>query len=245
VRVPAGAPMNCPSCGEPVRPHAAFCGACGTKLAVPSAPVAPVVPGVPGLPAVASVPPPPPPPREITVPPGLSPISTPSAPPPPPAPPSPPPAAPPARVEVPAPTPGEPADDEHPLADDRTVLAARKPHVSATPQSGGTWLLITPDGTREPITGVVVVGRQPAKTAFKGSDRSLILKDPDGQVSKSHAVFEVDDAGLWVRDLGSTNGVVVIAPTGEEAEATGGDRVAVPAGAEVELGGYVLTVERA
>ena len=105
-------------------------------------------------------------------------------------------------------------------------------------------MLVTPDGSREPISGVVIVGRRPAKTDFKGSDRSLALKDPDGQVSKSHAVFEVDDAGLWVRDLGSTNGVVVIAPNGEETEVTGDDRVAVPSGAEVELGGYVLTVEQ-
>jgi pSer/pThr/pTyr-binding forkhead associated (FHA) protein len=105
-------------------------------------------------------------------------------------------------------------------------------------------VLVTPAGAREPISGTVVVGRQPAKTAFKGSDRSLILKDPEGQVSKSHAVFQVDEEGLWVRDLGSTNGVVVITPGGIETTVEGDARVAVPAGSEVELGGYVLTVEK-
>ncbi|MEO8527517.1 MAG: FHA domain-containing protein [Pseudolysinimonas sp.] len=125
-----------------------------------------------------------------------------------------------------------PDDDE-----DRTVLAP--PRV---PQS--TWVLVTPSGTRERITGTVVVGRQPAKTAFKGSTATLKLADPDGQISKSHAVFEVDAQGLWVRDLESTNGVVVIAPNGEETTVTGDVRVAVTKGAEVELGGFVVTIDQ-
>jgi pSer/pThr/pTyr-binding forkhead associated (FHA) protein len=158
-------------------------------------------------------------PREITLPPGLSP-SVPATPVPPPA-----------------------ASDE--LVEDRTVFAQRTPR---TPPSAAAvaqiWVLVTPAGAREPISGVVVVGRQPAKTAFKGSDRSLKLVDPDGQMSKSHAAFEVDDAGLWVRDLGSTNGVVVITPDGREIAVDADARVAVPDGSEVELGGYVVTVER-
>jgi pSer/pThr/pTyr-binding forkhead associated (FHA) protein len=169
--------------------------------------------------------------REITVPPGLAPMLA-----------SPaheaPPGAPPAKRP-------DPADNIGDLENERTVLAPRKSRAEPTAEpTGPTWVLVTPAGTRESISGIVVVGRQPAKTAFKGSDRSLVLKDSDSQVSKSHAVFDVDDAGLWVRDLGSTNGVVVIAPSGEDTEVTGDDRVAVPAGAEVELGGYVLTVER-
>lgn len=144
---------------------------------------------------------------------------------------------------MPAPTvPGAADDDE--IDDDRTVLAPRKPRPQPKAPAGPTWVLVTPDGGREPITGVVIVGRRPATTDFPGAEHSLILKDPEGQVSKSHAVFEADDAGLWVRDLGSTNGVVVIAPDGEETEAAGDRRVAVRAGSEVELGGYVLTVEQ-
>ena len=124
-------------------------------------------------------------------------------------------------------------DDEN----DRTVIAP--PRVRRA-----IWVLETPDGVREPIAGTVVVGRRPAKTDFKGSDRTLILKDPEGQVSKSHAAFQVDDDGLWVIDLASTNGVVVITPGGLETTAEGATRVAVPDGSQVELGRYVLTVER-
>jgi hypothetical protein len=134
----------------------------------------------------------------------------------------------------PLPTPTATADDD--LENDRTVVASpRLPRA--------VWFLVTPSGAREPIAGTVVVGRQPAKTAFKGSDRSLILTDSSGQVSKSHAVFQVDAEGLWVSDLGSTNGVVVITPGGQETVADGGTRVAVPAGSEVELGAYVVKVE--
>lgn len=28
--------MNCPNCGNPVNPTAAFCGTCGTRLMVPT-----------------------------------------------------------------------------------------------------------------------------------------------------------------------------------------------------------------
>lgn len=158
-------------------------------------------------------------PREITVPPGLS-------------------------ASVPAaPVPASATADE--LVDDRTVFAERKSRIQpAVTSSAQAWVLVTPSGTREPISGTVVVGRQPAKTAFKGSDRSLKLVDPDGQMSKSHAVFEVDDDGLWVRDLESTNGVVVITPDGQEIAVEADARVVVPEGSEVELGGYVLAVER-
>jgi hypothetical protein len=122
---------------------------------------------------------------------------------------------------VPAPSGPDPADHDDDLENDRTVLAPKKQRPQPPAPAGPSWVLVTPDGGREPLSGTVIVGRRPAKTDFKGADRSLILKDPDGQVSKSHAVFEVDDAGLWVRDLGSTNGVVVIAPNGEETEVTG------------------------
>ncbi|MEO5535934.1 MAG: FHA domain-containing protein [Pseudolysinimonas sp.] len=106
------------------------------------------------------------------------------------------------------------------------------------------WVLVTPSGDREALAGTVVVGRQPAKTAFKGADKTLKLVDPTGQISKSHAVFEADSDGLWIRDLASTNGVVVVAPSHEETVVSGDARISVASGSQVEFGPYVLTVER-
>ncbi|WP_229671342.1 FHA domain-containing protein [Salinibacterium xinjiangense] len=70
------------------------------------------------------------------------------------------------------------------------------------------------------------------------------MDDPAKSVSKTHAMLEVDADGLWVLDLDSTNGVWVV-PAGEGAiEVEPGQRVAVPAGADLELGDLVIQVER-
>ena len=99
---------------------------------------------------------------------------------------------------------------------------------------------------REPVAveGQLYLGRNPVAAADHPSARVLAVDDPAKSVSKTHAMLEVDAGGLWVHDLDSTNGVWVV-PAGEGAtEVTPGQRVAVPAGADLELGDLVIQVER-
>ena len=143
----------------------------------------------------------------------------------PPAPPPAPPVAPPA-VELP-PT---------PVIDDATRAVPSR-HAAAS------WRLAIPGHDEVVLDGVLFLGRNPVATGGQIGARVLAIDDTSKSVSKTHAMLEVDSAGLWVHDLDSTNGVWVV-PAGEDAiEVVPGTRVAVPAGADLEIGDVVIQVE--
>jgi hypothetical protein len=124
------------------------------------------------------------------------------------------------------------------ILDDRTRVAPpRRPR--------GTWRLLLPDGTSHPVTGTTVIGRQPDAAAFPGAVSVLAIDDPDGLVSKSHAVLELDAGRLAVRDLGSTNGVVALAADGSETEVSMDASIPLNDGFEIELGSFVIRIEKA
>ena len=125
-------------------------------------------------------------------------------------------------------------DDE---VDDRTRVAPpRQPRVARH--------LVLPDGTTYPLTGTTVIGRQPDVAAAPSATATLAIDDPDGLVSKSHAVLALDSGHLAVRDLGSTNGVIVLAPDGSEVEVGTDTATPLDDGFELELGGFVIRVAK-
>ncbi len=122
--------------------------------------------------------------------------------------------------------------------DDRTRVAPpRRPR--------GTWRLVLPDGTSHPILATTVIGRQPDAAAAPGATETLAIDDPDGLVSKSHAVLELEGGRLSVRDLGSTNGVVALNADGAETDVTSASATPLNDGHEIELGSYVIRIEKA
>lgn len=122
--------------------------------------------------------------------------------------------------------------------DDRTRVAApRRPR--------GSWRLVLPDGTSHPVAGTTVIGRQPEAAAYPGTAATLAINDPDGLVSKSHAVLELDAGRLAVRDLHSTNGVVALIADGAEIVVTSDASTSLDDGFEIELGSFVIRIERA
>jgi hypothetical protein len=106
------------------------------------------------------------------------------------------------------------------------------------------WRLQLPDGgATVMLDAAVLVGRNPAASVDWPQATLLPLADSTQSVSKTHALLEVDGGVLWVHDLDSTNGVYVV--VGDDVvEAVPGTRTAVPAGAELELGEFVLRVSR-
>lgn len=264
----AGEMMNCPNCGTPTRTGAGFCGNCGAKLeVVPSVPVSTLAPPPPpptqaSPPPLPPPPPPPPPPAPkaalpqptpdpvvasvvpeataeeagpvnpdmITLPPGLI---------------SPPPAA--AEAARPSPSMAEAVFITSP----GTLPPALPPaedldatRVSARRRTGSPWRLVLPDGQHYVVDGTVLIGRDPAARVKWPSAKLLPLNDTTKSVSKTHAVLEADDSGLWITDLKSTNGVVVTTPEGQEVDGDGGGRLRVEPGADIELGDYVIQVEK-
>lgn len=137
-----------------------------------------------------------------------------------------------------APAAAPPASAPIDALDDRTTVAPpRKPR--------GAWRLVLPDGSAHPVAGTTVIGRQPDAAAAPGATATLAIDDPDGLVSKSHAVIELNAGRLGVRDLGSTNGVVVLAADGTETEVSSEWGTPLDAGFEIELGSFVIRIEKA
>jgi hypothetical protein len=62
-------------------------------------------------------------------------------------------------------------------------------------------------------------------------------------ISKTHARFDVDDAGVWITDRWSRNGTSVAAPGRAPVELVPGARTRVDGGTKVELGGRWFVVE--
>ena len=142
--------------------------------------------------------------------------------------------APPPPPPVPAtPAPAAPAYVETPL--EMTATAARP-----VPR----WNLRFPGGSQSIVTRTLLIGRSPSARAEWPGAELLAVADSTNSVSKTHAAFEADESGLWVHDLASTNGVWVVSGT-DVTEAVAGRRVRVPAGASVELGDFIFTVEQA
>lgn len=260
--------MNCTSCGSPTRAGAAFCGSCGARLDVPliTGPVAefaaattmapPLPPPPPTLQAPAGgplLPPPPPPPLAPSLPPAaaapvasvgerpaeVSPAAV---------------AATPSPGGMIAPPPGvsAPVVNAAPTAVAPPIATTRvddalddRTRVAPPRRSRAGWRLVLPDGTAHALTGTTVLGRQPDAKVAPGATAVLKIIDPDGLVSKSHAVLELDQGRLAVRDLGSTNGVVALSADGSETEVSTVVGAALDEGSEIELGSYVIRIERA
>jgi len=116
---------------------------------------------------------------------------------------------------------------------------------SIAPQSiSPQWRLVLPHGDAPVIVaGAVVIGRGPVTIPEYSTAQLVTATDPSKSVSKTHALLGIDAKGLWVADLGSTNGTFVITPAGGDVRVQPGAPVYVPPGSDVELGQYVITVE--
>lgn len=138
-----------------------------------------------------------------------------------------------------------PARTERPRAEKSDVVFV--PTVPGMPIDAPAveqnWVLTLPDGSTETVSGAVVIGRNPKAPAHWPTARPLAVADTTKSVSKTHALVELDGSGLWVHDLDSTNGVWVV--VGDDAtDVAPGRRAGVPAGASIELGDFVIRVER-
>lgn len=117
-----------------------------------------------------------------------------------------------------------------PESDDPAVTAERPVRVH---------VLTLADGSRHPVVAPVVVGRAPVPLPGLAADLWRI-DEANGTLSKSHALAAVVAGRLVVRDLGSTNGTVVVDANGAETICSPGVDVPVLEGATVELGDLVV-----
>lgn len=116
--------------------------------------------------------------------------------------------------------------------------------ASVKKRTGSPWRLVLPDGSNVIVDGTILIGRGAAANAKWPGAQLLSVDDTTSSVSKTHAAIQSDAKGLWVTDLKSTNGVVVTRPDGSEVEAEGSKRVPVEAGGDIELGDFIIQVEK-
>ena len=139
-----------------------------------------------------------------------------------------------AAAPEPAPPVVAPATAETPVAAD-TVVSVLKHAAPA-------WQLVLPGGVRLPLEGSVVLGRNPSSPDDRPDAVPIALHDTTKSVSKTHALLALEGGALWLHDLHSTNGVVVVTDAGRRRVAAGA-QVSVPPGATIELGNFAVRVE--
>lgn len=139
------------------------------------------------------------------------------------------------------------APGARPVAETTRVAApltsvSHAPAVSAS--SAVVWRLAFDTGQSHLLHGSAVLGRSPVgHPSFRGADL-LRVDDPSQTVSSTHLAVVGNDLGVWVEDLGSTNGSEVIAPNGGAKVLAPRVRTAVSRGSRVRLGDRLMTVER-
>ncbi|MCL2736385.1 MAG: FHA domain-containing protein [Propionibacteriaceae bacterium] len=105
------------------------------------------------------------------------------------------------------------------------------------------WLLRFDTGQTYRLNGTALLGRDPGKQlAFPGA-QLVRVEDPSRTVSSTHAAIGATDVGVWVQDMGSTNGSAIATKVGHVKAISAGTRVAVEAGGRVHLGDRVMRIE--
>ncbi|MCU1578469.1 MAG: hypothetical protein JWP19_673 [Rhodoglobus sp.] len=103
--------------------------------------------------------------------------------------------------------------------------------------------LVTPHGmTPIPLASPIVIGRSPSDSG-DGNVYLLTVPRSENTVSKSHARLELLDGGVVITDLGSINGTILVGADDKLIDCEPHVATAIPAGYEIELGDFLVSVE--
>jgi len=125
----------------------------------------------------------------------------------------------------------------------RTHLApaSRMPGLARKATDG--WQLRLDDGRTVPVTGLVLIGRNPRPQADEQAQ--LVQAGVESRmVSKTHLAVGLDHRWLYVMDRGSTNGTAIANSGGQFEPCAPGDPVRVREGQIVSFGDRYLDVRR-
>jgi hypothetical protein len=99
-----------------------------------------------------------------------------------------------------------------------------------------------PDGSVLPLDNGLIVGRDPQHQEGYGVTERARLHDVERSVSKTHAILGISEGRIWVLDLNSTNGTVLIADDGTETLCVPEVATPLPANTAVRFGEYRVRV---
>ena len=120
--------------------------------------------------------------------------------------------------------------------------------VRGTPSTATDWVLVDVDGSEFPLHRSNVLGRRPSEARASEGAQTISLSDAGRVLSRTHALLEVDNEGLWITDLSSTNGTRVLRNIEEDdeqgIECDADRRTLLAEGAALSLGGRKLSFKR-
>ncbi|MET4638647.1 FHA domain-containing protein [Mycetocola sp. 2940] len=125
-----------------------------------------------------------------------------------------------------------------PVAPVTAPVTAPAPVVTSLPNPR----LELPDGRVLPLENGLIVGRDPQPQEGYGVTERARLHDVERSVSKTHAILGISDGTIWVLDLNSTNGTVLLADDGTETLCTPEVATPIPADTDVRFGEYRVHV---
>ncbi|MCL2091020.1 MAG: RDD family protein [Micrococcales bacterium] len=91
--------------------------------------------------------------------------------------------------------------------------------------------LLLPDGSTRKVTGVVLIGRNPA-----AAPGQTVLRLEDESLAPAHLRLTVGPLAVWAEDLGAVSGSCVHLPDDTHETCLPGRHVQVPAGSVIEIG---------
>ncbi|NNC11017.1 FHA domain-containing protein [Planctomonas sp. JC2975] len=122
------------------------------------------------------------------------------------------------------------------------------PVVSPAPTAEGGFTLRLPDGSSEPIDGMVVVGRAPSVSKMGGGKvpRLVTVDSVEHDISRNHVQLTIEGGTVVVTDLHSRNGTLIALPGKTPQKLRAGEPTSVIAGTTIDLGsGVTLDVVQA
>lgn len=101
------------------------------------------------------------------------------------------------------------------------------------------------DGQRVAVATPLLIGRDPRAVANAPLAIAFAIADPTMSVSATHLLVGPEAGGVWVEDLGSTNGTEVVHTSREVQQLNARVRASVPVGSQIRFGECWLHVVRA
>jgi len=248
------AEFTCPQCGEAVDEDDVFCGECGFVLGV-SEPRPPLSAFAPDLSDAAPVRPEPEPVAEVEEP--VAEASPEPEPEPEPDPvvavePEPEPEPVVAVESEPEPVIPAPSAERAPLRqvpdpfpwgkDDRGTIDLEATRIVAGALPEERFVLQFSTGESVTVSGVGLIGRNPASQPGEFVDQLVTIFDAGKSVSKTHLEFGQDSGRFWVSDRYSTNGSTIRQPDQEPKRCEPGRRYFIARGTRVDIGEQFFVV---
>lgn len=114
----------------------------------------------------------------------------------------------------------------------------------ARPDAALSYVVVLPDGTREPLDGEMLIGRSPSGRVTGGATPRLVTLSGDPDISRTHVRIALEGDTVVVTDMHSRNGTTLQLAGKSPQLLRAGEPATVIPGTVVDLGGgTVLRVE--